>query len=146
MSDQYAARNEGRFTEDEDEILRQAWPEGINAAHARLPGRSIVAVRRRARRLGLLSAASRKLSDDDVASLQRWIDAKGRGEDTTLPSLSDLAQGMGVTPSALAQRAKRMGYVPRAYTRDEENGPPRGGKPPRAIEKRERQGRHKGGE
>ena len=130
MAKRKSPRN-ARFSEEEDAIILAHY--GKSGAAGCLPllkNRSRGAVNKRAGRLGL-TGPDVHLDEAAVARIAAWI-ALDPAERSTITALAD---ELGVTPSAVSQRAKAMGYQPRPYThRKKRKKTRRGGK-------RNRQGR-----
>lgn len=102
-----------RFTAAEDAIIAAKYPtHGAAGCLGLLKRRSRGAINKRAGRLGL-KGPDTHLDEAAVARIQEWI----HQEPGTRITITALAAELGVTPSAVSQRAKAMGYQPRPYTR-----------------------------
>lgn len=90
-----------RWRLDEDDIIRQLHPH-LEDAEAHLPGRSLEAIKIRARRLGLVIRSRKKWTDDRVSVL-RQLSSK--------ISDSQAASILGTSTSSIGKKRREMGVL-----------------------------------
>jgi hypothetical protein len=89
-----------RFSTEEDKVIKSNYKSMPNAELARLLGRGIIQVRKRAAKLGVSTPAKRWTKDDDetIKSLRGNV------------SLVEAAKKLGRSPTEVSTRSRKLGF------------------------------------